>query len=155
MKITVNEVGYILDAAKVAVSDHKSEFRIIDILKEESVPCQIRIKECGMLPTVVMKSGHPVATVQDGDSVIFFNFRPDRAREMTHCFCDDNFDKFARGPRKDITFVTFTDYDPLIINKQVAFKKVLLTNTFGEWLAAKGKKQARIAETEKYAHDCK
>ena len=105
-----------------------------------------------MLPTVVMKSGHPVATIQDGDSVIFFNFRPDRAREMTHCFCDDNFDKFERGPRKDVTFVTFTDYDPLIINKQVAFKKVLLTNTFGEWLAAKGMKQARIAETEKYAH---
>ena len=51
MKITVNEVGYILNAAKIAVSDHKSEFRVIDILKEESVPCQIRIKECGMQET--------------------------------------------------------------------------------------------------------
>ncbi|MBO4911109.1 MAG: phosphoglycerate mutase (2,3-diphosphoglycerate-independent), partial [Butyrivibrio sp.] len=80
------------------------------------------------------------------------NFRPDRAREITHCFCDDDFDKFNRGKRLDVTYVCFTDYDPLIPNKEVAFKKVLLTNTFGEWLAAKGLKQARIAETEKYAH---
>jgi 2,3-bisphosphoglycerate-independent phosphoglycerate mutase len=103
-------------------------------------------------PTVVMKDGQPVATIKDGDSVVFFNFRPDRAREITHCFCDNDFDKFDRGARKDIKFVCFTDYDPLIPNKDVAFKKVLLTNTFGEWLAAKGLKQARIAETEKYAH---
>ena len=105
-----------------------------------------------VIPTVIMKNGEPVATVKDKDSVIFFNFRPDRAREITHCFCDDDFDKFNRGQRLDVTYVCFTDYDPLIPNKEVAFKKVLLTNTFGEWLAAKGLKQARIAETEKYAH---
>ncbi|MCR5102699.1 MAG: 2,3-bisphosphoglycerate-independent phosphoglycerate mutase [Butyrivibrio sp.] len=103
-------------------------------------------------PTVVMKDGQPVTTIKDGDSVIFFNFRPDRAREITHCFCDNDFDKFDRGARKDIKFVCFTDYDPLIPNKEIAFKKVQLTNTFGEWLANKGLKQARIAETEKYAH---
>jgi 2,3-bisphosphoglycerate-independent phosphoglycerate mutase len=105
-----------------------------------------------VIPTVIMKNGEPVATVKDKDSIIFFNFRPDRAREITHCFCDDDFDKFNRGQRLDVTYVCFTDYDPLIPNKEVAFKKVLLTNTFGEWLAAKGLKQARIAETEKYAH---
>ena len=105
-----------------------------------------------VIPTVIMKNGEPVATVKDKDSIIFFNFRPDRAREITHCFCDDDFDKFNRGKRLDVTYVCFTDYDPLIPNKEVAFKKVLLTNTFGEWLAAKGLKQARIAETEKYAH---
>ncbi|MBO7386256.1 MAG: 2,3-bisphosphoglycerate-independent phosphoglycerate mutase [Lachnospiraceae bacterium] len=103
-------------------------------------------------PTVVMENGKPVATIKDGDSIIFFNFRPDRAREITHCFCDDEFDKFNRGARIKTTYVCFSDYDPLILNKEVAFKKISVTNTFGEWLAAKGMKQARIAETEKYAH---
>ncbi|MDO4284748.1 MAG: 2,3-bisphosphoglycerate-independent phosphoglycerate mutase [Eubacteriales bacterium] len=103
-------------------------------------------------PTVIMKDGKPVASIKDGDSIVFFNFRPDRAREITHCFCDDTFDKFGRGARLDVKFVCFTDYDPLIPNKEVAFHKVELTNTFGEWLAAHGLKQARIAETEKYAH---
>ncbi len=103
-------------------------------------------------PTVVTKDGKPVATIKDGDSIIFYNFRPDRAREITHCFCDDEFDKFARGKRLDVTYVCFSDYDPTIKNKDVAFHKISVTNTFGEWLAAKGKKQARIAETEKYAH---
>lgn len=105
-----------------------------------------------VVPFVVKENGAPVATIKDGDSVVFFNFRPDRAREITHCFCDDDFDKFDRGARKDIVFVCFSDYDPLIPNKEVAFKKVEVTNTFGEWLANKGMKQARIAETEKYAH---
>ena len=92
------------------------------------------------------------ARIQDGDSVIFFNFRPDRAREITRAFCDDEFAGFDRGARKDITFVCFSDYDPTIPNKDVAFHKVAVTNTFGEWLAANNLKQARIAETEKYAH---
>ena len=83
---------------------------------------------------------------------IFFNFRPDRAREISRAFCDDDFQGFDRGPRKDITYVCFSDYDPTIPNKEVAFHKVSVTNTFGEWLAANGMKQARIAETEKYAH---
>ena len=105
-----------------------------------------------VVPFVVMENGAPVATINDKDSVVFFNFRPDRAREITHCFCDDEFDKFSRGTRKDIVFVCFTEYDPLIPNKDVAFKKVEVTNTFGEWIAANGMRQARIAETEKYAH---
>lgn len=105
-----------------------------------------------VVPFVVKKDGKPVATINDGDSVVFFNFRPDRAREITHCFCDDEFDKFDRGPRKKITYVCFTDYDPLIPNKEIAFKKQEINNTFGEYLAAKGMKQCRIAETEKYAH---
>lgn len=103
-------------------------------------------------PTVVVEDGKPVATVQDGDSVIFFNFRPDRAREITRAFCDDDFKGFDRGARKQITYVCFSDYDPTILNKDVAFHKIAVTNTFGEWLAANNLKQARIAETEKYAH---
>ncbi len=103
-------------------------------------------------PTVVTKDGAPVATIGDKDSVIFFNFRPDRAREITRAFCDDDFKGFDRGERLDITFVCFSDYDPTIPNKDVAFHKISVTNTFGEWLAANKMKQARIAETEKYAH---
>lgn len=103
-------------------------------------------------PTVVMKDGQPTACIKDGDSVIFFNFRPDRAREITRSFCDDDFKGFDREKRLDITFVCFSDYDPTIPNKQVAFHKISVTNTFGEWLAANNMTQARIAETEKYAH---
>ena len=105
-----------------------------------------------VLPTVIEKDGKPVATISDKDSVVFFNFRPDRAREITHAFCDDNFDGFAREKKLDLVYVCFTDYDETITNKLVAFKKESITNTFGEFLAANGKKQVRIAETEKYAH---
>ena len=104
-----------------------------------------------VVPFIVKENGAPVATIKDGDSVIFFNFRPDRAREITRAFCDDDFKGFDRK-RLDIKYVCFTEYDPTIPNKEVAFHKVEVTNTFGEWLAAKGMKQARIAETEKYAH---
>ena len=103
-------------------------------------------------PTVVMENGAPAGTIKDGDSVIFFNFRPDRARQITRIFCDDDFDKFERGARIKTTFVCFSDYDPTIPNKEVAFHKIAITNTFGEWLAANNMTQARIAETEKYAH---
>ena len=103
-------------------------------------------------PAVVMENGKPVATIEDGDSVIFFNFRPDRAREITRAFCCDDFTGFTREKRIQTTYVCFTDYDETIPNKEVAFHKVAITNTFGEFLAAHGLKQARIAETEKYAH---
>ena len=103
-------------------------------------------------PTVIEKDGKPVTVISDKDSVVFFNFRPDRAREITRAFCDDDFKGFERGKRLDLTYVCFTDYDDTIQNKLVAFHKVQLHNTFGEWLAANNLTQARIAETEKYAH---
>ncbi len=105
-----------------------------------------------VIPTVIMKNGAPTATIKENDSIIFFNFRPDRAREITRTFCDDNFEGFARGERVKTTFVCFTEYDVTIPNKLVAFVKTEITNTFGEFLAANNLKQARIAETEKYAH---
>ena len=105
-----------------------------------------------VLPTVMEKNGKPVTVISDKDSVVFFNFRPDRAREITRAFCDDDFQGFAREKRLDLTYVCFTDYDDTIPNKLVAFHKVQLHNTFGEWLAAHNMTQARIAETEKYAH---
>ena len=105
-----------------------------------------------VVPTVVVKDGKPVATIQDNDSIIFFNFRPDRAREITRAFCSDDFTGFEREKRLNVVYVCFSEYDVTIPNKEVAFKKVVITNTFGEFLAAHHMKQARIAETEKYAH---
>ena len=98
-----------------------------------------------------VQDGTPVSVVKDNDSVIFFNFRPDRAREMTRAFCDDKFTGFER-PFLKTTFVCFKDYDESIPNKLIAFEKEEIKNTFGEYLAANGKKQLRLAETEKYAH---
>ena len=103
-------------------------------------------------PTAIVKDGQPVGLIEDKDSVIFFNFRPDRAREITRAFCDNEFTGFAREKRLDLTYVCFTEYDPTIPNKDVAFHKVAIDNTFGQFLAAHGMTQARIAETEKYAH---
>lgn len=104
-------------------------------------------------PTVIMKDDKPVATVKEKDSIIFYNFRPDRAREITRAFCDDKFDGFERkNGFFPTTFIAFTEYDVTIPNKIVAFHKVEITKTFGEFLAAKGLKQLRTAETEKYAH---
>ncbi|MFQ9115941.1 2,3-bisphosphoglycerate-independent phosphoglycerate mutase [Eubacterium sp.] len=105
-----------------------------------------------MLPTVIEKDGAPVATIKDGDSIIFCNFRPDRARQITRAFCADDFNGFDREKKLDVVMVCFTEYDVTIPNKLVAFKKVEVKNTFGEYLAANHLKQARIAETEKYAH---
>ena len=101
-----------------------------------------------VVPTVIDENGK----ISANDSVIFFNFRPDRARELTRTFCDDSFDGFERGDRVKTTFVCFTEYDATIENKMVAFVKESITNTFGQFLADNGLKQARIAETEKYAH---
>ena len=104
-----------------------------------------------VLPTVIVKDGKPVSVVKENDSVIFFNFRPDRAREITRAFCDDKFTGFDR-PFIKTTYVCFKDYDETIPNKTIAFEKEHITNTFGEYLAKCGKKQLRLAETEKYAH---
>lgn len=105
-----------------------------------------------MVPSVVEKNGTPVGCVEDGDSVVFFNFRPDRAREITRAFCQEDFTGFDRKERIRTTFVCFTEYDVTIPNKEVAFVKEEITHTFGEFLAEHHMTQARIAETEKYAH---
>ena len=106
-----------------------------------------------VLPTVITENGEPVSLVKENDSVIFFNFRPDRAREITRAFCDDEFTGFERrNGRIPLTYVCFKDYDETIPNKLVAFKKQSIVNTFGEYLAKNGKTQLRLAETEKYAH---
>lgn len=106
-----------------------------------------------ILPTVIMENGMPIATIKENDSVIFFNFRPDRAREITRAFCDEVFEHFKRpyGNFK-IHFVCFTNYDKTISNKYVAFTNDSPENTIGEYVSSLGLTQLRIAETEKYAH---
>ena len=104
-----------------------------------------------VLPTVIEKDGNPVAKIKNGDSVIFFNFRPDRAREITRAINDKVFDGFKREAL-DLTFVTMTQYDKTLKGVEVAFKPQTLTNTLGEYVSDKGLNQLRIAETEKYAH---
>ncbi|MGL4739911.1 MAG: 2,3-bisphosphoglycerate-independent phosphoglycerate mutase [Sarcina sp.] len=104
-----------------------------------------------VLPTVVMNGATPVATVNNNDSVIFFNFRPDRARELTRALVDVDFAGFTRE-RVSTHFVCMTQFDKTIENVNVAYKPETHTNTLGEYLAEKGLKQLRAAETEKYAH---
>lgn len=100
-----------------------------------------------VLPTVIGTEGRIAAN----DSVVFFNFRPDRAREITRVFVDDAFTGFIRE-RQPLTYVCFTQYDATMPNVLVAFKPQSLVNTFGEYISDKGLTQLRIAETEKYAH---
>ena len=106
-----------------------------------------------VIPVVIMEDGKPVGTIKENDSVIFYNFRPDRAREITRSLCDPDFTGFDRRDGYfPLTYVCFSDYDPTIPNKLVAFHKVEITNTFGQFIADHGLKQLRLAETEKYAH---
>ena len=107
-----------------------------------------------VVPTVIGGPGaNSNATIKAQDSVVFFNFRPDRAREITSAFCDPNFSHFPRkGGQIPLYYVCFTDYDPSLSNKVVAYAGQSLANTLGEYLSAKGKTQLRLAETTKYAH---
>ena len=102
-------------------------------------------------PTVICNGETPIATIGEHDSVIFFNFRPDRAREITRAIVDPNFDGFETQ-KMETYFVCFSSYDETMPNVKIAFKKEPLVNTFGEVVSKNGLTQLRIAETEKYAH---
>ena len=104
-----------------------------------------------VLPTVIVKGGKPVATIKDKDSVIFFNFRPDRAREITRAINDKEFAGFPREAL-DLFYVTLTQYDKTLQGVHIAYTPDSFENTLGEYVSKQGKKQLRIAETEKYAH---
>ena len=104
-------------------------------------------------PTVIIdEQGQPVGKVSEGDAVIFFNFRPDRAREITRAFVDEKFDGFERPPEHPVVhYVCMTQYDKTIA-APVAFRPQVLVNTLGEVLSYHNLRQLRLAETEKYAH---
>lgn len=102
-----------------------------------------------VVPTVCAEN----AQISANDSVIFFNFRPDRAREITRCFVDESFDGFSRKKGFfPLYYVCMTQYDATMPNVDIAFRPQSLKNTFGEYISDKGLTQLRIAETEKYAH---
>ncbi|MBE7089008.1 MAG: 2,3-bisphosphoglycerate-independent phosphoglycerate mutase [Clostridiales bacterium] len=111
-----------------------------------------------IVPTKVYENDKPVGLLEKGDSVICFNFRPDRAREITRAVSQENFvvPKGTAFERKTgylaTTYVCFTVYDAAFEGVEIAFPKTSMDNTLGEYLAKLGKKQLRIAETEKYAH---
>ena len=105
-------------------------------------------------PTVILTDGMPTATISANDSVIFFNFRPDRAREISRAYIFEDFSGFERRYGFfPLYYVSMTQYDKTFENAlHVAFKPQSLANTFGAYIAEKGLSQLRIAETEKYAH---
>jgi 2,3-bisphosphoglycerate-independent phosphoglycerate mutase len=104
-----------------------------------------------ILPTVILENEKPTSKISNGDSVIFFNFRPDRAREITRAINDKVFDGFKRETL-NLNYVCMTQYDNTLENVTVAYKPESYANTLGEYVSKCGKTQLRIAETEKYAH---
>ncbi len=106
-----------------------------------------------VLPTKVFENGKPLGLIEEGDSIIFFNFRPDRAREITRAFSEPQFDGFERKTGfLNPVYVCFTQYDATFTNVTIAFGKQTYANTLSEYLSKKGFKHLKIAETEKYAH---
>jgi len=104
-----------------------------------------------IVPLLVKDEKGELGTVKDNDAIIFYNFRPDRAREITRAFMDEDFNHFERQ-KVNVKFVCMTQYDKTIKNVEVAFATHLVQNTLGEYLSNNGIKQLRAAETEKYAH---
>ncbi len=131
----VNDKGEVFDSPVEAVKDS-----YMDNVTDEFIK-----------PLLVKDEDGELRTVKDNDSVIFFNFRPDRARQLTRAFVDDDFTNFDRK-KKNIKFICMTQYDKTIKNVEVAYKPHLIKNTLGEYLSENGFKQLRAAETEKYAH---
>ncbi len=126
-----------LDAPKFACWKEMMEKSYADGVTDEFiVPC-------------VSEKAQPV---QDGDSVVFFNFRPDRAREITRAFVDDAFDGFNRDKQLKLCYICMTQYDETIPNVEVAYKPERITMPVGEVVSKAGLKQLRIAEYTKYAH---
>jgi 2,3-bisphosphoglycerate-independent phosphoglycerate mutase len=134
--LTIGVAPYTAPDAETAVSEAYSRGETDEFVK----------------PTVVTDSeGKPVATIQDNDSVIFFNFRPDRARQLTWALMNENFDGFVRDKRPKVYYVCMAQYDETL-DLPIAFPPEELENVLGEILSKQGLIQLRIAETEKYAH---
>jgi len=106
-----------------------------------------------VVPTVITENGKPIAVTDEGDSVIYYNFRPDRARQLSKAFCDPFFEEFKKTKgHLGLYYACFTEYDKSIPNKYVVFKVTGIENDLGMHLSKLGKTQLRLAETEKYAH---
>ena len=105
-----------------------------------------------MEPTLICNGDKPIALIEENDSVIFFNYRHDRGRELTRAIVDNDFNEFETKRFDNLYYVCMTEYDSTIPNVHIAFKPLSVTHTFGEYISEKGLTQLRIAETEKYAH---
>lgn len=103
-------------------------------------------------PYVKIREGRPVGRIEEGDALLFFNFRPDRARQIIRSMVDSEFNEFQRFDQKNIYVATMTSYDKTLPNTHVVFEKLDLKHGLGQIVSEKGKKQLRIAETEKYPH---
>lgn len=125
-------------SAKEAIETYRAETKVID----QDLP-----------PFVIAENGKPIGTIEDGDSVIFFNFRGDRAIEISKAFDDDAFDKFDRVRRPNVKYAGMLEYDgDLHIPKSYLVNPPEITNTMGEYLADTGVTQLAISETQKYGH---
>ena len=134
--LTTGIATYIAPNAETAVSETYSRDETDEFVK----------------PTIISDSeGKPEAIIKDNDSVIFFNFRSDRARQLTWAFVNENFDDFAREKRPNVYYVCMVQYDETL-DLPIAFPQDELANVFGKVLSEQGLIQLRIAETEKYAH---
>lgn len=140
-----------VEKAYQAMAEGRADVMSDDPLEAIQESYDKKIYDEEFIPTVITKNGNPVATVSPGDSVIFYNFRPDRARQLTKTFVLPGFDKFPRRDIKGLYFVTMTEYEknlPVI----VAYEPVVIHNSLAEVISKAGLKQYHIAETEKYAH---
>ncbi len=139
-----------LEKAYVALTEGAELYDSADAIFEKSYAEDVTDEF--ILPACVKgDNGKPLALVEEQDAIIFFDFRPDRAREITRAFVDEEFEGFERK-RIPVHYVCMTQYDATIENVSVAYKPETPKNTLGEYASQKGLKQLRIAETEKYAH---
>ncbi len=106
-----------------------------------------------IVPMVITENGKPISDIEDGDSVLFFNFRPDRGRQLSHAIMDTIFEGFDRKQiLKNLNYTTMTEYDKTLQDVKIAYPPETYENTLGYYVSEKGLRQLRIAETEKYAH---
>jgi len=132
--------------------DGTAEYAAVDGVRAVRAAYQRGETDEFIKPTLITDNDAPVATIDDGDSLLFFNFRADRARQMLHAFIDRGFDRFTMGKRPKLAdCVTFTQYDAAF-DLPVVFPSQSLTRILGEEVSRQGLRQLRIAETEKYAH---
>lgn len=141
-----------IQAAYLAMTQGKSEKTYEDPIKAIEESYQDNVFDEEFVPTVITKNGEPVAKIKDKEAVIFFNFRSDRARQLTKAFVLPGFEKFTRAKYlEDFCFVTMTEYDP-DLPIEVAFRSEKIEKPLAKIISDAELKQLRIAETEKYAH---
>ncbi len=140
-----------VEKAYRAMVDGKADFTAEDPLKAVRDSYDRKVYDEEFVPTVIVEDGRPVGNIEDGDAVIFFNFRPDRARELTKAFALPGFDKFERAYMRGLLFATMTEYEK-DLPVEVVFPPEFINTCLAKVISDAGLKQLHIAETEKYAH---